>query len=458
MTSTNDFSQSSSPPLAAVQTGLFVRSLTLARLAFIARNGTKAGCRESQADLQTRLEEQAAEIARELGRLKGSAMKVGQLLSVYGERLLPPQVNSLLKCLQSNAPPLEWRVIERRLQEELGDRLDELEVNPVPIAAASIGQVHAATVKTSGQQLALKIQYPSVERAVLSDLRALKTMATLGPLLLPGVPGGLQLDDLFNEIDAMLKRELDYEQEADSVERYRLRLKDDSRFAIPRVHHRWTTSRVLAVDRICGHRFDSEEVQSLSLERRNRLAQALLELYLRELFEFGFVQTDPHVGNYRVRLAGETTCDGQAISEDTVVLIDFGAVREFTPPFLELYRRLIGSSYRDDRQAVLQVGLEIGFLLADDPVDLQSAFYDFCRLVVEPFNVDADATYDWRGNCLPERLARQLTTMIGTRGLRAPPAEVLFLDRKSSGLYVLLGVLGAKTMSRPLLEKALQLV
>lgn len=454
-----------------LSTGLFVRSLALARLAFSTSGDlwsfkgeqTELDCPpERRAQLQQKLEEQAREITRELGALKGSVMKVGQLLSMYGEHFLPPQVNTILKSLQASTPPLDWKTIEPFVKKELQSKFDELEINPVAMAAASIGQVHSARVKKTGETIALKIQYPGVDRAIASDLKALKAIV----MFAPGIPRGKRMNDLVCEIEEMLWREVDYKAEADCAEKFAELLENDKRFLVPKIRREWCSSRVLAIEMICGHRLDAIHLKSLSQERRNALADSLLELYLRELFVFGCVQTDPHIGNYRVRLEGETACDGRIIKRDCVVLLDFGAVRNFEPAFLSNYRRLLTATIEQRQDHVNQAGLDLGFLLPCDPKAVNDAFYDFCRLVVEPFDpkgaceagrayFDVDGSYNWCKNDLPNRLAAQLTEVIKARELRAPPREAIFLDRKSSGLYILLSTLGAKTKAHEKLAEAL---
>ena len=458
-----------------LSTGLFVRSLALARLAFTtsgdlwsmnggAKFSSDLTCPpEKRAELQQKLEEQAREIARELGGLKGSVMKVGQLLSMYGEYFFPPQVNRILKSLQANTPPLEWKAIEPFLKKELNERYDDLEIQPNAFAAASIGQVHEAKIKKTGETIALKVQYPGVERAIHSDMKALKAII----MFAPGIPRGRKVEELVCEIEEMLEREIDYTLEAQFGEKFKALLQDDPRFLVPKIHRDWCTSKVLAIQMICGHRIDSNELQNISQERRNSIADSLLDLYLKELFEFGCVQTDPHIGNYRVRLKGEPTCDGQTSDRDRVVLLDFGAVREFDPTFLKNYRALIRASLERKPEAVAQAGLELGFLKQCDTAKVTEAFYEFCRLVIEPFDprgagteglkfFDQDGSYDWRNNSLPCRLAKQLKEVISARELRAPPREALFLDRKSTGLYILLSTLGAKTNAHEKLARAIR--
>lgn len=430
-----------------IRTGLFVRSLALARLAMSSSRDllTAKSWVASQTDpeLQKRIEAQATEIAKELGTLKGSVMKVGQLLSMFGEHFLPPQVNSILKTLQCDSPPVEWKCLEKMVQEELGSKFEDLEIDPLAFSAASIGQVHRAKVKSSGKLLALKIQYPGVEKAIENDIRALRTLLTFAP----GVPKGERMSLLLAEIDEMLKREVDYLGEANSYLQFRELLADDKRLYIPAIAKEFSTAKVLAIELVNGHKFDSDVILALPQERRNRLGQALLELYLRELFQFGQVQTDAHIGNFLVRLEGETNVDGSINECDKIVLLDYGAVRSFSPEFLNRYAKLIHGALTDDTALVAEAGTEIGFLKACDSPLVHQEFYSFCSLVVEPFQ-DTAMPYSWQGNDLPQRLANQLTRVIQAREFRAPPREVLFLDRKSTGLYVLLSKIGAKTQAQ----------
>jgi predicted unusual protein kinase regulating ubiquinone biosynthesis (AarF/ABC1/UbiB family) len=446
---------SDSDTIQNIRTGLFVRSLALARLAMSSSRDllTAKSWEASQSDpeLQKRIEAQATEIAKELGSLKGSVMKVGQLLSMFGEHFLPPQVNSILKTLQCDSPSVDWNCLEKMVREELGSKYEELEIEPSAFSAASIGQVHRAKVKNTGKLLALKIQYPGVEKAIENDIRALKTLL----LFAPGIPKGERMTLLLAEIDEMLKREVDYRGEANSYVAFRELLADDKRLYIPSIAKDFSTAMILAIELVNGHKFDSEVVLGLSQERRNRLGQALLELYLRELFQFGQVQTDAHIGNFLVRLEGETNVDGAVNDCDQIVLLDYGAVRTFSPEFLNQYAKLTQGALTHDTAMVAEAGTEIGFLKACDTPLVHHEFYLFCRLVVEPFQ-DTNAAYSWKGNDLPQRLANQLTRVIQAREFRAPPREVLFLDRKSTGLYVLLSKIGARTQIKNHVREAIK--
>lgn len=437
-----------------IRTGLFVRSLALAKLAMSTSRDlwtTKSWiASQTDAELQKRIEAQAAEIAKELGTLKGSVMKVGQLLSVFGEHFLPPQVNAILKTLQCDSPSLEWKCLEKTVREQLGAKFDELEIEPVAFSAASIGQVHRAKVRGTNKLLALKIQYPGVERAIESDMRALKTLLAFAP----GVPKGERMALMISEVEDMLKQEVDYQSEAKNYIEFRERLKHDSRFYIPEIAQNFSSSKILAIEYVQGHRIDSPTIAEISEERRNALGQAMLELYLQELFYFGRVQTDAHIGNFLISLNGESVNSGAPNECDKIVLLDYGAVREFSNQFLQSYAGLMNGALTENITQVSESGTAIGFLKNCDSELVHKEFYEFCRLVVEPFQ-SRSATYSWTGNDLPQRLANQLTRVIQAREFRVPPREVLFLDRKSTGLYVLLKKLGAKTTGHDLALKAI---
>ncbi len=434
----------------SLRTGLLVRALALAKLALNTRTELLREANFSQLEsdpaLRDQLESQAKAISRELGLLKGSAMKVGQLLSVFGEHFLPPQVNSVLKLLQSNSPPLEWQILKPTVQSELREVFDELEIDVNSVAAASIGQVHRAKIKATGELIALKIQYPKVERAIENDLRTLKTMLMFAPVQIKGD----RTSKLLTEIEEMLARETDYRHEADNYLRFKNELNSDPRFIVPRVHTRYSTSRILALDYMSGYRIDSGDVAELSQERRNRLGQALLDLYLRELFFLGRVQTDAHIGNYLVSISADPDS-----TPDKIILLDFGATRDFPDNFLQSYASLVRATLAEDRETVTKMGIDLGFLKPCDPGIVHDEFFQFCRLMVEPFH-KVSATYCWSENDLPKRLAAQLNRVIQAREFRPPPREALFLDRKSMGLFCLLSKLKATTTSRDLLETAIE--
>jgi predicted unusual protein kinase regulating ubiquinone biosynthesis (AarF/ABC1/UbiB family) len=282
---------------------------------------------------------QALSLTKELGELKGSVMKAGQMLSVYGEHFLPKEVNLILKQLQFESPPLEWVEMQKIINRNLGkEKAAELEIETESIACASLGQVHRAKIKSSGKDIVLKIQYPNLDKAIDSDIRALKNILSLSQLL-PKLPA---LDSVFAEIKAMLKQELDYEQERKELEFFRTALANDDRFVLPEPIPTYSTKKILAMTYLPGTRVDSAEVKNLSQSRRNTLGEAALSLYLDELFIHQAVQTDPHFGNYRIQINSN--------GGDKIVLYDFGAVRRLEKDFIEKYRELLASVFHHDKE------------------------------------------------------------------------------------------------------------
>ncbi len=432
--------------LKKIREGALSRSWALAKVSMAA--GAKAASHavgtvfSTEADQPDRLKallmSQVDLLTRELGQLKGSAMKVGQMLSMYGEKFLPPEANALLKSLQSQSPPLEWEAIEKVLRRQLSiKQLALLDVDPESMASASLGQVHRARVKSSGRWLAMKIQYPGVDQAIEGDLKALRSLLTLAKL----IPRNIATDELFKEVRQMLHQEVDYSRELELTQEFRAALKDDPRFIIPEPFPEFSSSRVLTTSFEEGIAVDSPEILALPQERRNAIGALALDLYFKEIFTLKMMQTDPHFGNYRIRL-------GTNGEPDRMVLFDFGAVRKFPQSFLKPYYAMIKAAANKDKEGLLKASRQLGFLEEGDPVELDEYFAELVFLITEPFNGE----YDWGGSDLPQRVATKAGQMALKFKLRAPPREILFLDRKMGGVFILLSVLQARFDARPVLE------
>lgn len=440
--------------LSKIKSSLVSRSLSLAKLGLNA--GLKyAGTKITNTPFEDFLNSQAVQITKEFGELKGSLMKAGQMLSMYGEYFLPPEANQVLKKLQSDSPALEWSVIREYLQTYIQpELLDELTIAAEPIGSASMGQVHLATHKETGQKIALKIQYPGVDKAIDSDVAALKKILSLSKVL----PSGLDLTPVFSEIKEMLRQELDYALEADLTEKYRALVGEDERYVVPKVIRRYSNTKVLATEYIEGLRADHPLVQNLPQTRKNRLSENFLELYLMEIFSWNFVQTDPHLGNYKIQI--------DANGKDRIALIDFGASKSFPIDFLSSYRKMIKGSVTGDRQLFTEAARGLGFIQDGDSPDYIEAFTTFCEETVEPFwgaddlrnkknQINADGSYDWKKNDLPSRVVKK-AIQFKNFDLRSPPRDILFLDRKTGGVFIFLSVLGAQINARKIINPHLE--
>lgn len=453
-----------SKKIQKIKSSVFSRSLSMAKMTLnagtsIAANSIKnsfSGADKEQNWMKF-LKGQAAFISSELGELKGSLMKAGQMLSMYGEHFLPPEANEFLKNLQADSPALEWKAISPVLRKNLSkEQLAQLEIEHEALACASLGQVHRARIKATGEEIVLKIQYPNVDKAIDSDLKGLRTLLGLMRL----IPKDLDLDPIFAEIHEMLTQETDYKLEARLTQDFRRKLKGDKRFIVPKVYPEFSNERVLATSYEPGFRADSPEVQSLSDERRDGIALAFLDLYFQEIFQWQAVQTDPHIGNYKIRLNEN--------GADQIVLFDFGATREFDDDFVKHYRLMIQGLVVNDQKMFRKAASALKFIDPSDDPALVQLFTEFCIESVEPFlkendprvapgTHDADGNYDWKNTDLPQRLSKKILKVIKTFKWRTPPREIIFLDRKIGGVFIFMSVLRARCQGRPLLLKHLAL-
>lgn len=449
--------------LERIKSSVFSRSLSLAKLTLksgvqLAGHGLKNSMSTdatTTTNWQLFLKNQARTLSTELGELKGSLMKAGQMLSMYGEHFFPQEANEFLKSLQSDSPPLTWNAINKVLHQHLTeDQLNQLEIEQESLASASLGQVHRAKIKTTGEEIVLKIQYPNVDKAIDSDLRAIRTFLNMFKLL----PQEFNPDSLFAEVRTMLVQETDYEQEAQNLLEYTKLLGQDSRFVIPRYYAQFSNKRVLAMSFEKGLRVDDPIVQNLSAAKRNQLALNYLDLFFKELFVWKVVQTDPHLGNYKIRI--------NPFGEDQIVLLDFGATRFYQDSFLRHYHQMIRGVLHSDRTLFLEAAQRLAFLRENDDPKLIQLFEEFCFETVEPFIeptdprnihglVDKEGYYDWKNTDLPKRITKKIFEVLKCNAWRTPPQEILFLDRKTGGVFIFLSVLRARIRGRDVVMKYL---
>ena len=458
MANKSDDGRSSSKPLK-LKTGSFDRNAAMARMGMVAgaqyATHTVGNLFRGKEGREARNREfyvrQAQYLADQLGQLKGSVMKVGQMLSVYGQYFMPKEAIDVLRSLQDDSPPVAWSDLEPVLVERLGEkRLAELDIDPNPLAAASLGQVHRARRVSDGRELCIKIQYPRLADAIDSDIRTLTQIVRLARL----VPKGIELNAIMEEVREMIYREVDYDRELRMTREFCERLADDDRYVVPEVFPEYSTETVLVTSFESASHVQSEAVQQLAQERRDRLGEQALTLFFREFFVWGIVQTDPHFGNYKIRLNDN--------GHDQLVLLDFGATREFAPRFLGAYYDTVAGAYERDPEQLVRGAIGINLLRRDSPQHVFDAFAKVGMLVIEPFSDTApdalttpDNKYRWGDSDLPFRVQRAVADAAISRWFRIPPREIVFLHRRLGGVFVLLAVLNANVASRPLLGEYL---
>jgi predicted unusual protein kinase regulating ubiquinone biosynthesis (AarF/ABC1/UbiB family) len=410
------------------------------RLRRLAAGGAAAGGDAASAFLSAG---NAQRLARRLARLRGGAMKLGQMLSLQGTSLLPAEFAQALEILRAQAAPMPAAQLRRVLGREYGRGWQArfAGFDEQPIAAASIGQVHRART-TDGRELALKIQYPGVARSIRSDVDNLAAALQLLRLL----PHEVDVGAIAAEAARQLGQEADYLAEADFVERYARLVADEPRLVVPRVHRDLTTARVLAMDYMDGEPLQALAEPPVAQATRDAIGALLERLTFRELFEFGVMQSDPNFANYLWQP-----------DSGRVVLLDFGATVGFDRAFVRNYARITRAVIDGDRAAVSRLAVAIGYAAADDPPALLEATTDVILLVCEPLL--RPGPYDFAASDLPSRVAA-LGVDLGLRKglLRAPPPATMALHRKLAGSFLALAHIGARVDARalvlPLLGRA----
>ena len=379
----------------------------------------------------------AQRLAERLAHLRGAAMKLGQLLSLEGDDLLPPEFAQALAVLRAGANAMPPAQLARVLAREYGKGWERrfAEFDREPIAAASIGQVHRART-VDGRALAIKIQYPGVARSINSDVDNVAALLRLANLL----PIDLDVSGLAAEAKRQLRQEADYLLEAKHLERYRTLVADEPGFRVPQVHAELTTRHVLAMDYLPGAPLETLAASGTTQSQRDRVGKQLEHLLFRELFEFRFMQTDPNFANYLYDAAGRG-----------IVLLDFGSAREFARDFVERYRATCRAILAGDRKRVREGAVAIGYLAPTDPPRRVRAVVDMMLLVCEPLR--HRGRYDFAASDLPARVRELGFDLVFRRGLlRAPPPETLFLHRKLVGSFQLCARIGARVDVRALIK------
>ncbi len=376
----------------------------------------------------------AKRLAERLARLRGAAMKIGQLASMQGEHILPAEFAQALSVLRSQAAPMPPQQLRRVLGREYGTGWERrfAAFDHSPMAAASIGQVHRATT-ADGRDLALKIQYPGVARSIASDVDNVAALLRLFNLL----PIDLDVAGIADEAKRELLQEADYLSEARFLEHFGKLVADEPMLLVPRVHRDLTTTRIMAMDFVDAVPLDV--LATMSQARRNAVGTLFERLMFRELFEFRVMQTDPNFANYLYQP-----------KSGRLVLLDFGATQHFGTELVANYARISRAVIDGDRDAVARQAQRIGFTAADDPPQRIEAAVDLCLLVCEP--LCHVGRYDFGASDLPARVRKLgFDLAFRRRLLRPPQPETLFLHRKLVGSFVLLARIGAQVDARSLI-------
>ena len=379
----------------------------------------------------------AARVADRLSHLRGAAMKLGQMISMDAGDLLPAELSTILARLRDQAYRMPPQQLDGVLRAEWGAdwrrRFRRFEASPV--AAASIGQVHRAELP-DGRRLAIKVQYPGVAASIDSDVDNVATLLRVSNLL----PAALDLKPLLAEAKRQLAEEADYTREGEQMRRYAGRLTGDPRYIVPELHEPLTTGRVLAMSFVEGRSI--ETLAEAPQEARNAAMTALIELVLRELFEFGVMQTDPNFANYRWQ-PGAGDLGGR------LVLLDFGATRAVPAATAAAYRALIEAGLARDLDRVRERAVAAGFLGAGAAAAHRPAIDRIVSAVDAAMN--RPGPFDFGDRAFVPVVREEAKGLIADRATwHVPDVETLFVQRKVSGTALLAARLKARVDVRGL--------
>lgn len=373
-----------------------------------------AGSRMLGMDRDEKLE--AADLKAALGNLKGPLMKVAQMLSTVPD-LVPANFAAELATLQTQAPPMGWPFVRRRMASELGPdwekkfRSFEREAS----AAASLGQVHKA-VDTKGRSLACKLQYPDMASAVEADLAQLRILFSLYRRM----DRAIDPSEIADEVGERLREELDYRREAAHIALYRIMLKDSAGVHVPEVLPELSTGRLLTMTWIEGRPI--LEFKSRSQADRNRIAETMFRAWWHPFSHYAAIHGDPHLGNYTIR-------DDLGLN-----LLDYGCIRTFRPEFVGGVISLYTALLRNDRDMAVHAYETWGFRnLKNELVD---ALNIWARFIYAPMLDDRVRTVadGIEPAAYGRKEAFQVHQLLKELGPVKPPREFVFMDRAAIGL------------------------
>lgn len=379
----------------------------------------------------------AMRLTEQLSKLRGAAMKLGQMISLDAGDLLPAELTAILARLRDSAHYMPPSQLNQVLIAEWGKdwRKRFARFEATPIAAASIGQVHRA-VLPDGRIIAIKVQYPGVAASIDADVDNVATLLRLSSLL----PDGLDIAPLLAEAKQQLREEADYLREAEQMRRYGALLAGNPAFIVPAPLPELSSDRILAMDFIPGTPIDT--LQAADQPTRDRAMGNLLELVLRELFEFGFMQTDPNFANYR----------WQAES-GRIVLLDFGAARPVPEATIAAYRRLMLAGLADDSAALKSALLEVGFV-SPVTLDRHAPALD-AMIAVLMQHLGRPGLFDFADRSFVDEVRQSAETIAADRAAwHIPPADTLFVQRKVSGTALLAVRMAARLPLRDMVAVA----
>lgn len=377
----------------------------------------------------------AERIVSTLCKVRGAALKIGQILSIQDNTVISPELQKAFERVRQSADFMPSWQVEKVLASELGhdwkSKLTTFEEKP--FAAASIGQVHHGTL-LNGQDVAIKIQYPGVALGIQSDVENLVGIMKIWNMF----PKGMFIDNLMEVAKRELAWEVDYVREAECSRRYKKLVEPYPQYLVPAVIDELSTGQIFTTELIEGIPVD--KCTDMDMETKEYIAKLIMELCLKELFVFRFMQTDPNWSNFFYNS-----------NTKQLVLLDFGACREYDKPFMDKYIEVIYAASEGDREKILTLSREMGFLTGYESKIMEEAHVDAVMILGQVFDRN-NKYYDFGGQDVTKRIQTLVPTILDHR-LCPPPEEIYSLHRKLSGVFLLCAKLRVKMNCRDMFRE-----
>ncbi len=371
----------------------------------------------------------------ELAKLRGAALKIGQLLSLEANDFLPEQVSKMLGDLRNKNFHMPNYQLGEVLRENYGDNfLDNFsEFDESPIAAASIGQVHKCTYRK--KELILKIQYPKIRESIESDINNIRLVTrNLGIL-----PKSFDFDKLLEAGKIQLLNETDYLLESAHQKKFHRLLQMDKKFVVPKINDKLTTAKILAMEYQNGITID--QVVHHDQKTKNSIINNLVELAFKEIFEFNLIQTDPNFANF---LFDDTT--------KKIVLLDFGATSKVSKKNILVFKDILNGIALDRKEMVEKALITLKIFSPNASNSVKGYLLNIIWNLALPLRKNWD--FDFLNCISTEDLNLLSSTLINQRDkFQLPDPEILFIQRKLGGIFLLGRKFGARKNFYKLVEK-----
>lgn len=367
----------------------------------------------------------AQKMVRAMGELKGAAMKLGQMLSVLPDQM-PEEIRRELAALQKDTPPMSYELVAQQFELGTGTPLrDAFRVfESEPIGAASIGQVHRATL-FDGRRVAVKVQYPGIMQTLDSDLKNLNALMQMGRV----VADKERIDAILEELRQGIISEADYTQEADNLETHGVAFAQHPDIVVPGVLRELSAANVLTMEYLDGHKLDLALLE-LSPEDRNDTAVRFSKLFIWMFHELHALHADPHPGNFLLMPDGR------------IGLLDFGCVRTYEPEFCDLWLQVLVAKWRHEKDSLSGLFERIGYAGQKGSKGLSNQqLHELTEITCAPFLYDRE--FDW-GAWKPRQALEDFTKANLNILQYASPPEAVFYFRVAAGVWGLLNRAGVK--------------